>query len=262
MSDTTISSTIPSNVFIPSYARNSRDLNVAQRRVLLCGDFGIGKTFTSIITSPNPIVMDIDKGITDPRLVKLGVPTIDIWDDNFCNAALKSTIKCNAVKAFIKGDGMKLAKDQTLIIDSLTSWETEVQNYYWHDTICKKESSGEKNVFWFYDQLKDYWLENFTLLTKLQCHVIICAHLADRRHKENPNITVGYRPLIEGSTKDTIGRFFTDVIRQHAIEKKVGEKITTEYKWQIKSDNMFIAKSRIQSDSMFIPADFNSMIKL
>ena len=49
------------SLYIPDITRSSGALDIAQRRILLCSEPGEGKTYTSITTSPNPIVIDIDK---------------------------------------------------------------------------------------------------------------------------------------------------------------------------------------------------------
>lgn len=258
----------PSGLYIPSFANNSKDLDVAQRRVLLCGFPGDGKTFTSAMTSPNPTIVDIDKGITDPRIVDRAIPTIDIWDSKFTDKHFKTSIKSNAVKAFLKEHGMKYAKEQTLIIDSISSWQDSLLTFNWSDAMCPKfKGTQEKDPFSFYDIIKDYWTEVFTIMMGLNCHVIITAHLNEKyKMVDNKQILEGLVTNIEGSTKHTIGRFFTDVIRQKAVGKKGmganAENITTEYLWQVKPDDMFKAKSRAPIETLHIPADFNKLLTL
>jgi len=243
---------------IPQICKSSGDLSIAQRRLLLCSEPGEGKTYTSITTSPNPIVCDIDKGITDPRLVALNIPTFPIWDDEWRKNTLKKEVKCNAVMEIIKSHASNLTHEQTLIIDSLSSLQDDVAEYLWK--IAPQNKEGQRDPFGYWETVKDWWIAFFTSLSALQCHVILTAHLGELKHKDNPALTIGYRPLIDGSIKNVIGRFFTDVIRQHAVEKKSGDNITTEYKWQVKSDSMFKSTSRIECNGLFIPADFNKMI--
>jgi len=243
---------------IPQVCKTSADNVTAQRRLLICSEPGEGKTYTSIMTSPNPIVIDIDKGITDPRLVAMKVPTFPVWDDEWRNNILKKAVKCNAVIEIIKSHVTQLTIEQTLIIDSLSSLQDDVAEYLWK--IAPQNKEGQRDPFGFWETVKDWWIAFFGSLSSLQCHVILTAHLADLKHKDNPALTIGYRPLIDGSIKAQIGRFFTDVIRQHATEKKSGDVITTEYKWQVKSDSMFKAKSRIECNGLYIPADFKKMI--
>lgn len=246
-------------IHTPTICSTSGVLEIAQRRILLCSTPGEGKTFTSITTSPNPIVMDIDKGITDPRLVALNIPTFPIWDDEWRKNVLKKDVKSNAVMECIKVHGPKLSPEQTLIIDSMSALQDDMQAYQWN-IMPNVKGGTEKDGFGYWEVVKDWWIAFFTSLSSVKCHVILTAHLADRKHAENPALTIGYMPLIDGSTKNFIGRFFTDVIRQHAVEKKVGDNIDTEYKWQVKSDSMFKAKSRVNCSSLYVPADFNKML--
>jgi hypothetical protein len=249
------------NIYIPDITRSSGILNIAQRRVLLCGTFGSGKTYTSITTSPNPQIVDVDKGITDPRLVARNDPTYPVWDDKWRSEVIKKDVRANAVMEITKTFAKKLTHEQTLIYDSTTSIQDSVHDFLWKIAPIAKGST-EKDGFGYWETVKDWWNEFFTALSALECHVILTAHLSDRRSKENPAIITGWGPLIDGSTKNFIGRFFTDVIMQHAIDKKEGEKVNTTYKWQVKSDHMFTAKSRANIDGLYIPADFNYLLNL
>lgn len=251
------------NLYIPTICSSSSTLDIAQRRLLLCGEPGVGKTFTSITTSPNPIVMDIDKGITDPRLVALAVPTFDVHSAEWCQKHVKRNNRCVSAMELLKGECLKLTGEQTLIIDSLSALQDDLERYNWDITPISKKT-GEKDGFDFWELNKDWWNEFFTRLSLLKCHVIVTAHLTERKHKENPLLTVGFQPLISGGTKEFISRFFTDVIMQHATSSNPDTqgKVKTIYKWQVKSDSMFKAKSRANVDSLFIEADFSNLIKI
>lgn len=252
---------LPTIHYIPQQARSTKDIDIAQRRILLVAEPGEGKTYTSLTTSPSPIIIDLDNGITDQRLVKLNVPHIPLYDELYCKEVLKKNIRCNALLEFLKVDGIKLAKDQTLIIDSLTALQDSVHEHCW-SIVKKSKDTQEPDVRDYWYKIKDYWVECFTLLMRLRCHVIVTAHLAEKRDKEN-GLLLGYGPMIDGSIRQQIGRFFTDVIRQHAREKKVGtDKVVTEYVWQVKTDNWFKAKSRADVDGIFIPASFNYLLNL
>jgi hypothetical protein len=248
------------SLYIPEITRSSGALNIAQRRVLLCGEPGSGKTFSSITTSPNPQVLDIDKGITDPRLVKMNIPTYPIWDDEWREKVIKKTVKSNAVLEVVKVYARKLTIEQTLIIDSMTAIETAMHDVEWNN--CPTGSSGNKDGMAFWDNVKEWWTKFFTELSSLNCHIILIAHLADKRDANNPALITGLRPLMDGSMKDKFGRHFTDIIRQCAVEKKEGDKIITEYKWQVKSSSMFTAKCRANIDGLYIPADFNKLVTM
>lgn len=257
-----------SEIYIPPSAANTKDIDIAQRRILLCGEVGDGKTFTSMTTSPNPILVDFDNGVTDPRLVSLGIPHIRIYDSKYCKEVLKKDVRCNALKEFLKTDGPKFARNQTLIIDSLSSLQDDVLEYNW--SVAKKikvegsQEMQEDTRDWWYKN-KEWWVEIFTYMMRLNCHVILTAHLAEKIQKiknSESELMVGFGPMVSGSVRHEIGRFFTDVIKQHTISKKVGDKIITEYLWQVKPDPMFKTKCRAQTDSINIPASFNGLLAL
>jgi hypothetical protein len=249
-------------LFIPSVCKKSSDLDIAQRRLLLISEPGDGKTFTSLMTSPNPQLIDIDKGITDPRLIKLEFPTYNIWDDKWCNEVLKKSVKCNAVMEVVMQYGPKLAPNQTLILDSISSLEDDLRDYMWEMTPVSRKT-GQKEGFDFWEKMLEYWIKLFTQMSKLKCHIIVTAHLGERRDKEN-GVLLGYGALIDGKMKQQIGRFFTDVLKQVSVTKVIdaqGRK-KTEYKWQAMPDEYFKTKCRSIVTNQFIPADFNNLLKL
>lgn len=46
-----------SEIYISKESLSTKDIEIGQRRVLLIGEPGKGKTFTNVTTSPNPIII-------------------------------------------------------------------------------------------------------------------------------------------------------------------------------------------------------------
>lgn len=248
-------------LFIPDFAANTGDINNNQRRVLICGDSGQGKTFQSLMTAPNPQLLDFDNSIADPRLVALKAPQLRFFDPEWCEKKLKKTVISNALLEYLKTSGMKYAKDQTPIVDSLSTLNDAVQDYYWKLVILKTQGSNEPDGRAFWGMVKDYYIDLFTAIKSLPCNFIMTAHLGEIRSKEN-GMFMNYAPLLDGSFRQRIGQFFTDVVRIRVTSKDLGaDKFETKYEWQIRPDTQFpMAKSRSTIDKKYISADFKVLM--
>lgn len=244
-------------MFIPPTANNTRDIQIAKRYVLIGGFPGSGKTFTTLTTAPNPLPAMFEPGITDDRLLKMNLPVLDFYKQDWCEKAYKSKNGVVAFNNFLKDDAPKLTPEQTLVFDSLSSYDDMLKDYLWNAT--KTTNSGEKDVFAYYGDMLDWYTSLFSMLGKLQCNVCMLSHIDQNKNKEG--IVIGLLPMVEGKTKLKMGRHFTDVIMQVCKEKKVGDKVTTDYLWQVKSDSLFTAKCRKNVDTLYIPADFRELVK-
>lgn len=245
-------------MYIPPSATNTKDITVARRYILLQGMPGSGKTFTSLTTSPNPIAAMFENGITDDRIIKLNIPTLNFYIPEWTEPAYKSKNGVIAFNNFLSGDAKKLTNEQTLLIDSLSSYDDILKEYLWNNTKVSKE--GEKDVFGYYGDMLDWYTNLLSTLGKLECNVILTAHV-DKNMDKN-NVITGMLPMVEGKTKLKMGRHFTDIIMQVNKEKKVGDKVTTDYLWQIKSDSLFTAKCRKNIDTLYTVASFRELVKL
>lgn len=249
-------------MFLPENVRYSKDINIAPRRLLLCGDTGSGKTFQSIMTAPNPLYVGIEQGITDPRLVEKNVPIVPLYDKEYCEKVIKKSVISNAVLQFFKDNLTKFDKDQTPIVDSMTALQDEMQSYNWLQVNLAKKPGADVDGFDYWDKNLDFWIEFMGVIEKLPCNFIMTAHLEEVRNKDG-GAFMYYSPMLQGKYKGRISQKFTDVVRIVTSNKKVGDIITTEYKWQVKpSDDFKIAKTRGNCNTMYIPASFMELFKL
>lgn len=245
-------------MYIPPSADTTSDPN-AKRFILLLGVPGSGKTWAAIKTAPNPIAALFEQAITDPRLIELNTPKLKFYKSEWCESAYKKKNPIDAFSEFLKTDAKKFTLDQTLVVDSLSSYCDFLGTYLWAKTPTP-QGATEPDVRAYYGLMKDWFVDLFTLMSTLECNIILVAHITYRT--DATGVIKNIAPMVEGATRDGMGRHFTDMIRQIAIEKKIGEKVTTEYKWQVKSSGDFTAKCRANIDTLYIPADFRELVKL
>lgn len=261
--------TTPQPIFIPPNSVVSPDS--PQKRILVLGDPGTGKTRFAL-SAPNPFVADFDnqlskfkKDDTDfGRDLPAEIPSYPFYDPDAINKILGSSIRPVALLTFLKNDGKKLASNQTLIIDSLTTLNDSVHTHFWNVTPQNKDK--EKDGFAFWDLVKDYYTDLHIALLTLKCHVIVCAHLKPIYSKSGAAI-VGYKPLIEGSFNQRMGIYYTDVVCT-VVKAKLGtptgdnRKVNVDYLLQIHTDeNVQCKTSRKDKSMMYIPATFNELNK-
>ncbi len=242
-------------------ATSPAEVNTSIRRLLICSFPGEGKTYQTLTTCPNPVFCDFDNGISDPRLKSLGFQHLKFYDEKWCDSVYKKSQPCNAFGEFLKIDGIKLAPEQTLCVDSLSLLSDNMEELKWSMTPTPKGST-EKDGFAFWDMVKDYYIDLGKQFIKLKCGVVMTAHLEEVRKKES-GAFMHYAPLVNGKFKQRIGQFFTDVVRIKTIQNVIGDKVTTTYKWQVKPDTDFpMAKSRSKVDTMYIDASWDALCKL
>jgi hypothetical protein len=246
-----------SDIFIPPGATNTKDITIGRRYICLMGLPGSGKTYTTLMTSPNPIAALFENAITDERIIKKNIPTLDFYKPEWTENVYKQKSPILAFNEFLKSDAKKLTINQTLLISSLSSYDDVLKEYLW--SKVKTTTSGEKDVFAYYGDMLDWYTDLLSTIGKLSCHVVLEAHIDKNFNKDGA--VIGILPMVEGKTRLKMGRHFTDIVMQVTKEKKVGEKVTTDYLWQVKSDSLFTAKCRKNIDTLYIPADFNELLK-
>jgi len=257
-------------IFIPPNSVVSPDS--PQKRILVLGDPGTGKTRFAL-SAPNPFVLDFDnqlskfkKDDTDfGRDLPAEIPSYPFYDPDAINKILGSSIRPIALLTFLKNDGKKLASNQTLIIDSLSILNDTVHTHFWNLTPEAK-GTKEKDVFTYWDLIKDYYTDVHIVLLTLKCHVIVCAHLKPVYSKTGGTI-IGYKPLIEGGFNQKIGNYYSDVLCTQ-VKTKLGakqddnRKVNVEYLLQIHTDEYVQCKTTRKDKSlMYIPANFSELMK-
>lgn len=269
-------------LFLPPYLVSLEKMDIPQVRLGIQGFGGTGKTW-SALTFPNPVVLNLDKGLGAHR-GKKDVYELKFNDQQWVKEKLnKPTYKpyqlIEVIIDWLTTDALKLTPEQTLVFDGNTGWQNAYHLWYSKNQVVSS-SSGKLDQYaeW---RLKIKWYGELCELFKtLQCHVVFLMH-------ESPDGDGGkVRPLIRGQFRDEILGHFTDFFRQLAQDKKPIDKIdedklklwkmtktefinmqdsydgNTLYFWQTESDDIFDAKaSSLFNRPRFIPADFESFKK-
>lgn len=246
-------------LYVPVICDSTKTLGNPNKRVLLMGDPGSGKS-TAMLTFPNLIVCEFDNQIQ--KFNDRDIPFIPFYDKDIIDKKFKTSVTCQALLKFIKDEASKFSGEQTLGIDSLTTLNNAVHGYYWAICPMSKKDPTEKDGFWFWDMVKDYYIELHVALLKLKCRVVVCAHLGEDKDKDGR--IIGYKPLVEGSFKQMMGLYYTDVFKQLGREKQSGvgnsTTIVSEYVWQIRSGGFVQCKTTIKTDKMYVPASYESFL--
>jgi len=272
-------------LYTPTQSINLKDQDFPQIRLGLQGPTASGKSWAAL-TFPNPVVLDFDGSLTAHS--GQNITSIPFYDANFCVDKLKLQIedrvkydtdqkvkvinKRDALDKWLLTEGIKLAPEQTLIIDSWTAVQhafdmmTETEPYY------TKKGEIDDYAFW---QIKVEWsrslLEN---LKTLRCHSVVTFHETQSRDKITGVLLDKIQPLMQGKFIAQIKTPFTDFFRQIMLEwddKLAKEREARGIKrehfnaqglgwfWQIKSGNDFDAKCRMSGRvETLVPAHFNS----
>lgn len=264
---------------------NTRPLNTApqqQIRLGIQGAPGTGKTWAAL-TFPNPIVIDIDRGL-GAHQGRSDVIQVPFYDTDFVKTILPQqpyNIK-DALTYWLEKEARKLEPDQTLILDGLTGLAS---NYH---TIFKRHPKltdrGEVDYRAEWGLKIQYFSELTDILISLRCNVILISHEAEAKEKDG-TYRGKIRPLLTGQFGDQIVSKFTDWVRQLAADKPTGvvaaDKLAnwnmtqaeftamtakyprnTLYFWQLESDDIWHGKvSSLVGFPRYIPANYESFIK-
>lgn len=251
-------------MYKPSHAQTMSELDTYQIRLALQGATGTGKTY-SALTFPNPVVIDIDQNLTAHKH-RTDVIVLPFNDKEWLSKWFKPKKNYaypirDAVIEWIKTEGMKLEKDQTLFLDS---W-TEYQDNF--DMQIKLEptltSSGGVDAYAPWQTKIEYSRELLTLLKSLKCHVVVSYHEQDTKDANGQRVGK-IEPLMSGKFQKKLGLYFTDWFRTCAtgiVDPTDKKKIVgCKYEWQTKSDSEVNLKSRLDLP-MFIEPSFSSLKK-
>ena len=208
-----------------------------QIRLLLQAPPFSGKTF-SAMSFPNPCVLDYDQklGAHQSRSDIIQVP---FYDGAFVDTIVKRDgIKCppnkkDALLVWLHTEGVKLQKNQTLVVDGSTAVEASFHIQYGLNPQLSR--SGEVDGFAEWRQKEIYFDEVCMALRSLQCHIIyICHEIADRDAKGELNGKV--RPLMTGKSGDKLAGAFTDHFRVLPFAKPISDEQLKKFRDFFKID--------------------------
>jgi len=265
--------------YIPKGALEAKQYPSSPCRLLLVGLSGTGKTFSSLLDTPNPIIADFDNKLSGFRLAhpEIGFHAIPFWDMKFC----VETMKClndesgkpnnpkyppnsrDAFKYWLAEEGLKLQPNQTFILDSWTSLQAsfDTQSSLPHEIVFSKKT-GEEDTYKFWGRKKNYARDVTTALKSLQCNVIVIAHETFERN-DNGSV-IGLKALMDGSYADELPSQFTDVYRQRIFTQEEAAKLNLKqagYYWQTNKDQYFKFSCKANPKlNDYIPATWTSLL--
>lgn len=242
-------------LYTPANIKNCKDEKDVLIRLLIQGPPGSFKT-RSCLTFPNPIFIDFDKGLTS--MAGCDVLNFPFWNDEFV-ASLKLGSIPDALYEWIKTEGRKFSKEQTLIIDGLTILHDMVSDQSWTRTPSSK--SGEKDSFAYWDIYETYFVKLFNQMLKLPCHVVCTSHEVEVRDNETGSLK-RIKPILQTKRLGSVAGFFTDCFRAVVMKEDKDGLKKGEFSWQIKKDFVVDCKCRGFTDKTFIAPDYKELIKI
>ena len=242
---------------IPTTTVNLQQVKYPQICLGLQGAPGTGKTY-SALTFPNPIVLDIDNGLT--RFGGTDLTTVPVFDHDWCcnlaNGKYKpkkqgqTPDRMSIIEDFLLEEAMKMSDQQTLIIDSWSSLQDafdQEQNLP-HRVVKRMTKTGEEDKFKFWDEKIKYSKRILSLVRSLKCHVIVTFHELQVRHPDTGVLLDKVAPLMQGKFVAELKRFFTDwfrVVNEETRDATKKNVVSTQYFWQIRPDNQCDTKTRL-----------------
>jgi hypothetical protein len=276
----------PTNIYIPPNSLTLDKAPLAQRRVGIQGFPGTGKTW-SALTFPNPIVINIDRGLGAHHGRK-DVIELPFYDKEFCKKiypAYPDRLK-EVVLTWLNTYAHKLTKDQTLIFDGLTAIDSAYHTD-WKKYPAYSKGSGKVDDWAEWGLKLAYFGELCDVFYSLNCNVVFISHESEKKDKSG-EYTGKIRPLMQGSFVDKIVGKFTDWFRQLSADKPKdwatvnadniksnwGMSVSefkamcdtyprnTIYYWQLEGDSSFDGKcSSLVNFPRFIPSNYASFSK-
>lgn len=259
-------------MFNPPNSVNMKDISVPQIFLGIQGASGTGKTFAAA-TFPNPIFMDLDKGLT--VFTGRDLVSIPFWDDKYCVETLKFSQdrtkgvvnKRDGIKKWLREVAINMEPNQTLVLDSWTSLQICFDRQTDLEPVYTKK--GEIDEFAFWQRKIDFSQDIYEYLKALRCHVVVLFHELCQRDPNSGQLVDKIQPLMQGKFLASIQVPFSDFFRQHVftrvnekgvLQKVEGKEIVgeREWFWQIKSDATVNLKSRMNRPEKFIPATYES----
>lgn len=230
-----------------------------QRRLLLIGLPGSGKTYSTITTCPNVVVLDFDNQLDHPDVRQAVRAVFPLWDEAWMKTELKlaqPTIDARLL-AVVEQYVAKMPPDTTVVVDAISTIADAVK-----DSLTARAPKGDS--YWYWREWSNFWRRFITALKNVQCHVVVLAHETQARDSETGRI-LNYGWLLQGQEfSPRLPQFFTDVCRQirdSTVDPQTG-RVTNKYQWQIGYTKEFdVAKSRCTAGTLYIPADWRVLTK-
>lgn len=263
-------------MFIPTSTQSLKDAKVNKIFLGLQGEPGTGKTHSAVVTTPNPVVLDFDGGLTAHYGKDIQHwPIHDhAWVSTYANGKFKakpdgsSANRRDAALHILNTEAVKLEADQTLVVDSWTA----LQDAHDRETekVPKLTKSGQVDEYDFWDQKLTYSRTICNALKALRCHVIVLFHESKTRDPVTGELKEKLQPLMQGRFAQELKRFFPDYYRTIVVTSSVigPTKLKTEgerqYFWQVKGDSVFDAKCTRQypKEVILIEPDFRKAFGL
>lgn len=228
--------TTPTDIYIPP---NSITLDKAtyqqQIRLGIQGFPKTGKTW-SALTFPNPVVLDIDRGL-GAHHGRADVIQVPVWDVEQIGKKYYPSEPDNlkhVVDAWLAKEGPKLTSNQTLIIDALTGIQSAYhRDWSLHPVISSRSNKVDDRAEW---GLKiPYFTDLMDRTVKFKCNVILISHEAEKKDASG-EYSGKIRPLLSGQFGDQITSRFTDWFRQLSGNKPNPASLTDVQKRNIERD--------------------------
>jgi len=255
-------------MYTPKHASTEVSSSSKQIRLLLMGIPGSGKTYSTVTTFPNPVVLNVDNNCDNKDIIALKPVMVPFYKPEVRKAISPGTDKkdrtnmADALTTWIHTEAVQLTSEQTLIIDSLSTIADGVSTDMWKITPSGK--SGAPDVFWFYDKWAEWWCGLCTILKDLLvCNLVVIMHEKELRDKETGRV-LKYDWILEGNKfSPRMGQFFTDVFRASVLTKESGgtdkPQVERVFRWQVMPDDKFPqCKTRINTKEKFVPATYKS----
>lgn len=233
----------------------------------IMGGSGTGKT-TAALTFPNPVVIDIDNNLIAHKK-REDIQVLPFWDYDWIyswNKYNKNEVPYpirDAVPEWLKTEGRKLTSDQTLILDSWTSYQDafDKQSAPEIEPVYTKGTTSI-NDFAFWDKKIDFSLEVILALKALKCHVVVTFHEQDKVTEVNTKLLMKTEPLMQGKFPKKLGLYFTDFFQAVVEDEMKDGKATgkSTYLWRTHSTpQVSCLKTRMFDCAPLIPAHYSSL---
>lgn len=277
------------SIYIPPYAKAISE--TTQIRLGIQGFPNTGKTWAAL-TFPNPIVVNIDRGL-GAHVGRDGIVELPFYDHKWVRETFKmndySRLRLKDVLVqWIEGDGQLLTEEQTLVFDGSTGLQNAYHPWWEANKMKFLTKEGKVDDFSEWTVKKKYFGQIMEAFKSMRCHVVYITHEQDQRDKVPIGQPVTYtgkiKPLLSGGFVDELSSHFTDWFRAHSQAVLAPDQITEEttqrdwkmtktewlkwansfgngsyYYWQTVGDNIFDAKSgSLVGAPRYLPATYQS----
>lgn len=230
-------------------AIKATDMKSYQIRLGLMGASGTGKTWGAL-TFPNPVVIDIDGNLLAHKK-REDLQVLPFNDYEWIKSWYKYGGEIvypvrDALEKWLKDTAPKLEKDQTLILDSWTTLQTEFDKQTVMEPSRTKDGSIDEYAFW--ERKADYSERILSCLKTLKCHVVVTFHEQEPRADFNNKLLSKVEPLMQGRFVKKIGLFFTDFFQTFVtteVDAATKQPINPKYWWRTRSTNELNLKTRM-----------------